>query len=100
MISANSEMRWKSGTQIENVILLLFEVWKDGMLAMVVTGMEGTSGRAIKNYECSLPFEYRTIKSPIWRVFFKPNFEHVPPNLQKRTIRQINGDETNFSKLP
>ena len=58
-------MSWKSGGQIENLIFLLFEVWKAGKLAMVVTGMEGTSGTAIKNYECSLPFEYRTIKPPI-----------------------------------
>ena len=100
MIQAYSEISWKSGTQIENVIFLLFEVWKDGKLAMVVTGMEGTSGTAIKNYDCSVPFECRTRKPPIWRVFFKSNFEHVSPLVQKCTARQINGDETNFSKLP
>ena len=65
MIQANSEMSWKSGGQIENLKFLLFEVWMDGKLAMVLSGMEGPSGTAIKNYECSLPFEYRTIKPPI-----------------------------------
>ena len=93
-------MSWKSGGQIENLIFLLFEVWKDGKLAMVVTGMEGTSGTATKNYECSVPFDCRTRKPPIWRVFFKSNFEYVLPLVQKCNARQIDGDETNFSKMP
>ena len=93
-------MSWKSGGQIENLIFLLFEVWKDGKLAMVVTGMEGTSGTATKNYECSVPFDCRTRKPPIWRVFFKSNFEYVLPLVQKCNTRQIDGDETNFSKMP
>ena len=93
-------MSWKSSGQIENLIFLLFEVWKDGKLAMVVTGMEGTSGTATKNYECSVPFDCRTRKPPIWRVFFKSNFEYVLPLVQKCNARQIDGNETNFSKMP
>ena len=93
-------MSWKSGGQIENLIFLLFEVWKDGKLAMVVTGMEGTSGTATKNYECSVPFDCRTRKPPIWRVFFKSNFEYVLPLVQKCNACQIDGNETNFSKMP
>lgn len=58
-------MSWKSAPKIENLIFWLFEAWMDGKFAMVITGMEGTSGTAIKNYECSLPSEYRTIKPPI-----------------------------------
>ena len=93
-------MSWKSGGQIENLIFLLFEAWMDGKLAMVVSAMECPFGTAIKNYGCSVPFEYRTIKPPFWKLFFKCNFEHVPPIVQKCTARQINGDETNFSKMP
>ena len=100
MIFANSEMSWKSGGQIENLTFLLFEAWMDGNLAMFVTGMKCPFGKATKNYECSLPFECRTMKSPIWKVFFKSNFEHVPPLVQKCSARLSNGDETNFSKLP
>ena len=100
MIFANSEMTWKSGGQIENLTFLLFEAWMDGNLAMFVTGMKCPFGKATKNYESTLPFEHRAMKSPIWRIFFKSNFKYVPPNLEKCNARQMNGDETNFSKMP